>query len=49
MESNSLKNRIHMSGAACEQLRLQCKQSGSSLRELIESRGIVDIKGECGW
>eukprot|EP00045_Choanoeca_perplexa_P007673 m.70502 g.70502 ORF g.70502 m.70502 type:complete len:1257 (+) comp14167_c0_seq1:503-4273(+) len=46
MESNSLKNFIHISTVAANELRLQCKQANHKVDALLRSRGQISIKGK---
>lgn len=46
MESNSLKNQVHLSKSAAEYLIQQCEDFEDPLCLGLESRGLVSIKGK---
>jgi len=46
MESNSIKNRIHLSPSAADAVREQCPEFESLLHTGLESRGEIDVKGK---
>merc|ERR1712146_543016 len=46
MESNSIKNRIHLSPSAADAVREQCPEFESLLYTGLESRGEIDVKGK---
>ena len=45
MESNSIKNCIHMSEVAAVQLQAQCALLNNPVSTLLRCRGEIEIKG----